>query len=363
MRPRPSLLLAVLAFLTAAALSSAEITKTLTIEHAPAGSGKIRIENLAGSMRVVPGEGDRIVAVATLHAESEELAAKVDFVEVPSEKGSTVLRVRYPVEEHSVFRYPGRGEEGVSILGISLGSESSAEYAGRRVKVGGSRGVLLYADVEVRLPRKSLDVTFRNVFGPLRAEGVEGTLAFDTAAGDVTLDRLEGRIVADTGSGDVRATSVEGSFDADTGSGDVALDRFRGEEIRCDTGSGDVKVSDASARRIEVDTGSGNVSVLASDIEGWSAETGSGDVRLEAAGSRARAIEADTGSGDVTVRLDPAAAFEAVAEQGHGDIRSGFADAQPILEGREVVGYRRGDGRIRVRVETGSGDFRIEPLR
>lgn len=42
---------------------------------------------------------------------------------------------------------------------------------------------------------------------------------------------------------------------------------------------------------------------------------------------------------------------------------SRFSDAQPIVHGKQVVGYRRGDGKIRIDVETGSGDVVIEPGR
>lgn len=363
MRRCLSLLAATVVFLAAATVSMAETTKTLTIEYAPTGAEKVQIENLAGTMRVVPGSGDKIVAVATLHAENEKLAATVDFVKVPSEKGRTVLRVGYPVEEHSTFRYPGHECGSASVLGIFGGSESNTEYAGRRVKVSGSKGVLLYADVEVRMPRGNVDATFRNVVGSLHGEGLEGTLMFDTACGNVTLDRLKGRIGADTGSGGITASSIGGSFSGDTGSGDITLDRFDGDDIHCDTGSGDVKVVGAVARRIAANTGSGDVSVLASDIEGLSADTGSGEIKLEASGTRLRSVEADTGSGDVKIYLPPKATFEAIADQGSGSIHNGFEDAQPIIKGREVIGYRRGDAQIRIRVDTGSGDLRLEALR
>jgi hypothetical protein len=40
-----------------------------------------------------------------------------------------------------------------------------------------------------------------------------------------------------------------------------------------------------------------------------------------------------------------------------------YKDAQPIVKGREVVGYRRGDSKIHIDVSTGSGDLEIAPLR
>ena len=50
-----------------------------------------------------------------------------------------------------------------------------------------------------------------------------------------------------------------------------------------------------------------------------------------------------------------------MADQGSGDLIMGFKDAQAIVRHKEVVGYRRGDARIRIDVDTGSGDLTIQP--
>jgi DUF4097 and DUF4098 domain-containing protein YvlB len=83
---------------------------------------------------------------------------------------------------------------------------------------------------------------------------------------------------------------------------------------------------------------------------------------LAATGNRLARVRVDTGSGDVRLRLPAGASFRAEADQGSGDLVCGFDDAQPIVERRTVVGYRRGDGRIAIDVDTGSGDLVIEPV-
>jgi DUF4097 and DUF4098 domain-containing protein YvlB len=136
---------------------------------------------------------------------------------------------------------------------------------------------------------------------------------------------------------------------------------FTGDRLSCDTGSGDVRLRGVDAHHVDVDTGSGEVSLedgLTDEVE---VDTGSGDVAIEVDGSRASHIAADTGSGSVRLRLGPEAAFEARADLGSGEIVSGYPDARPILRRREVIGYRRGDGRIRIQVDTGSGDLVLEP--
>ena len=50
------------------------------------------------------------------------------------------------------------------------------------------------------------------------------------------------------------------------------------------------------------------------------------------------------------------------ADQGSGDLVCRYDDARAIVEGRTVVGYTRGDGRIRITADTGSGDVIVAPV-
>ena len=88
---------------------------------------------------------------------------------------------------------------------------------------------------------------------------------------------------------------------------------------------------------------------------------GVGQLHARVEGSRLARVKADTGSGDVVLRLAPDASFEAHADQGSGDLQVLYKDAQPIVRRKEVVGYRRGDARTKIDVDTGSGDLTIEP--
>jgi DUF4097 and DUF4098 domain-containing protein YvlB len=349
---------------TAAPLTASESTKTLKIEMAP--SGEFAVENLAGTMRVSAGTGDKVVVTATVHGESSEVADELKLEQVVNEKGIPTLRVIYPTDKYSTFRYPGRdsGHNGSGwFSGWLGGSSTSTKYAGHKVKVSEGSGTLLYADVAVQLPRNSVEGTFRNIVGQIDGSGVEGTLKFDSGSGDITLNKLKGAISADTGSGDIKAEDVNGSFNGDTGSGDINLSNFESDMVKCDTGSGNVDIADGTAGKVDVDTGSGDVHVEDVDVEEVSADTGSGDVLLVTRGEKLRTAKADTGSGDVTMRLSAGASFEAMADIGSGDIVNHYSDAQPITKNREIIGYRRGDARTKIDVQTGSGDFVLEPAR
>jgi DUF4097 and DUF4098 domain-containing protein YvlB len=115
----------------------------------------------------------------------------------------------------------------------------------------------------------------------------------------------------------------------------------------------------ALARSVSADTGSGDVSLIDVDTESFQVDTGSGDVEMQASGVRLAEIKADTGSGDVNLKLGPDATFEAWADLG-GDILGHYAEGE-YLRRDGKLGYRRGDPRIRIEVDTGSGDLVIAP--
>jgi hypothetical protein len=324
-------------------------------------AGHFTVENLIGSMKVTTG-GDRITAVATIRAESEEIARRVEFEQVTDREGRPVLSLRYPYERSTTFRVPGSQP---GRRGWAFGDEGqgwNTEYGGRRhIRLSSRSGLRVEADVEVRVPARALDAMFRNVVGPIEGTALQGKVRLDTGSGDVTLRGGSGEIVADTGSGHVFAQDVEGRFNCDTGSGTCDVRGFKGDTLRCDTGSGEVLVSGARAGRVVLDTGSGEVRVTGSEAEDLSVDTGSGDVDIETSGTRLARVKADTGSGTIRLRLGADAEFEARADVGSGEIVNRYPDAQPIVRRDEVVGYRRGSGRTRIHVDTGSGDLVIEP--
>ena len=331
-----------------AGLAFSEATRSLRVSLAVDPASPFSVENLAGKMTVVAGDGDSVVAVATIHAESEELAAAMRFEQVTGNDGDPALRVRYPLDRHGTIRYPS-------------GGNTSVEYDGRRAKVSSTGGVLVYADVEVTVPRRAVSATFRNFVGSLAAEGVKGKVLLDTASGDIVVRSLEGTVKADSGSGDVRMEQIKGTLTCDTGSGSCQVSAFDGDALKLDSGSGTIRVSGATAATIHADTGSGSIRIERADTGEFVGDSGSGTIEFEAVGVRLARIKGDTGSGDIKLRLPATSSFELVADQGSGDLTCGFADAQPIVKKRMLVGYRRGDGRVSISLDTGSGDVSISP--
>jgi hypothetical protein len=340
-------------FLLVASPLRAESTRTLEAELAPSASGAFSLLNLAGAMTVVPASGPGLRVKATVHAESDELAASVTLSKTTGKDGEPMLLLNYPVDRTIRFRYPPRGQ----------GHDDGIEYSGHKVRISGTEGALVYADLVVEVPRGVKKGRLDTRAGAIDAERLDGDLRLETGSGAIRLSHSRGDLVGDTGSGDVTARGVQGSFRCDTGSGTCDVEDFEGDRLVCDTGSGPVLISRARVRALSVDTGSGRVRLERIEAEEIGADTGSGPVDLEAFGSRLRRVSADTGNGSVRVRLPSDAGFDARASLGSGELLCRFEDAERIVKRREVVGCRRGDGRIAIKVDTGNGGLVIEPMR
>jgi Putative adhesin len=341
------------AFLLAAGPLRADSTRMLEAELTPSATGAFSFLNLAGTMTVVSAAGSIVRVRATVHAESDELAASVTVTKTTGKDGEPLLLFQYPVERFDRFRYPPRGP----------GPDHGALYAGRKVRISGTEGALVYADLVVEVPNGVKKGRLETRAGAIDAEKLDGDLRLETGSGAIRLSHSRGDLVADTGSGDVTARGVQGTFRCDTGSGQCLVEDFEGDLIVCDTGSGPVLVSRARVGTLSVDTGSGRVRLEGIEAEEVRADTGSGPVDVEAFGIRLRRVTADTGNGTVRVRLARDAGFDARASLGSGELLCSFEDAERIVKRREVVGCRRGDGRIAIKVDTGNGGLVIEPMK
>ena len=344
----------------APAAKGEEVVRTIRADLSalPAGA-PFAVENLVGTLRVREADVPSVTAVATVYAESQALADAVRFEPVPGEPST--LRVRYPYDRISTFRYrePGSHDDG---LWLSFSSSSSYSYDGRTVKVNPGHGTRIHAEVEIQVPRGETAGRFKNLVGLIEAEELRGRLRFEVASADLRLARLEGSLELEGSSGDIRARDVKGTWTSDFSSGDVRLDGFEGESLELHASSGDFAIRNVKAAKIVTETNSGDVRLLDADVEEFTAEATSGDIELEDVGARLKSVDVTTSSGDVTLRLPSDASFDASARQSSGDMSVGFRDGVSVEKHDSLVGYRRGDHGTRIRVRTSSGDFSISPI-
>lgn len=385
--------LAVLGVVAAACPLAAEPQSRAFRQSFTVGSGaaQLRLDNLAGRVELVAGQGGEVVVEATVHAEgssaeeTRQLLEGMKWVRARDSKGREEWALSYPVGRYHSFHYPrgyqGHEKEESSFWQLFVDGHSSTTYRGERVRIYSSRrsaAPTLYADLRISIP-PGANVAVRDVVGAVRGGSLEGSLTVDTGSGSIDLASFAGRLELDTGSGDVHVGSCRGETSIDTGSGDVVVRQLVGNgkvdtgsgdvkvekvaagKLSIDTGSGEVTVRDGMVGQLKADTGSGEVRVLGVEIEELVADTGSGEVTIRTSLANARRLTVKTGSGDVRITAGAAASFDVSSDQGSGELRVGYPDATLRRAGRKVVGAHRGDGRTLIRVATGSGDCMIGP--
>jgi hypothetical protein len=342
-----------------AALSASETVRTVRAELSAADAGHFAVENLLGTMRIAPGTGPGVEVVATVHAETAELADAVRLERVDNGSASATLRVRYPYEKVSTFRYREPSSTDGGFFGWS--SSESYDYDGHHVRVNRGKGTWLHADVEVRVPSGAIQASFSNLVGQVDADSLHGQLRFHVASADMRLRRLEGAISLEGSSGDIRARDIKGTWTSDFSSGDCDLAGFDGDTISLHTTSGDADLRQVKAKRAEFESTSGDLRLSDADLQELQAEASSGDVSFEATGTGLREVGIRTSSGDVSLRLPSSLSFDVEADQSSGDMDVRFTDGTEKSHRDRVIGYSRGTGGARIHVRTSSGDLTVSP--
>jgi hypothetical protein len=363
MSSRPLRFLGIAVLAVSAPFARAEVSKTLRAHLTGVAGREFAVENLLGTMWVTAGSPADVdvMVVATIHAESDELASAVRLEEVRGERGIPTLRIRYPATRRTL-RYIDADHRHQDWPGLlSFGDAEGTHYDGRTYRVSTRRGELLYADVEVRVPPRMAAATFRELAGRLEAEGLQGKLAFRVNSADLRLTRLRGEIDLAGSSGDTRASDISGSWRSDFSSGDCEVSRLEGASATFHTSSGDVIARSVVAEHVSVETSSGDYSFQDSDVQEIQTESSSGDLTIDSRGNRLERVRIESSSGDVRLTLPGDASFHAVADQSSGDMRVGFDDGQRGYRREELVSFRRGTGGADIRVSTSSGDFTINP--
>jgi DUF4097 and DUF4098 domain-containing protein YvlB len=217
-------------------------------------------------------------------------------------------------------------------------------------------GVEAAADLRITVPRGQTVAVYLGV-GRASVSNVDGRLRVDVSSADVTAERTKGQLIIDTGSGEVTVTDAEGDVSLDTGSGSVSATRIKGTRLNIDTGSGDVTATDVDATDVNIDTGSGGVDLRGGKARTLRVDTGSGDVDVRLL-APCDEIDIDTGSGSVTLAVPEGLSAQVEIETGSGGIDLGFPVQVRRLESDHIVGTI-GDGRGRLRIDTGSGSVKL----
>ncbi len=324
---------------------------------------ELLLTNLIGEIHLEGAQGSAFEVEIQVRGKD----ASEDLIRIETEEGHRAsVQIRFPTDEECDYVYPemGRGSN-TTFSPRERGEESSiwkrlfgwGKGACRRIHVAGrGRGLQVWADVTIKVPRESSVCVYHGV-GAIVAKQIEGNLDLDSCSGPISAHGIDGDLAVDTGSGGVDVCQVTGDVKIDTGSGSVEVADCSGATISVDTGSGSVKGDRIDCRQLDIDTGSGSVRARAIRADGARIDTGSGSVRLELERMGDGRFEVDTGSGSIDLRLPPEVSARISADTGSGTITANVEDIH--IRKSDDVSFRIGDGDTYVRLDTGSGSIHI----
>ena len=343
------------ALLVGALTAFAATAAAQTSRHNVSGDS-VAIYNLVGDIRIEGGTGKAVTVEVTRQGRDAEQLR----VESGPIRGRESLRVIYP-DDDIVIPSSGGGWWNTELKVREDGTfgDGGRGYprTGRAVRIKSrGDGVEASANIRITVPKGQKVAVYLGV-GRAAVSNVDGKLRVDGASADVTAERTKGELDIDTGSGEVTVTDAEGDVNLDTGSGDVSATRVRGTRLNIDTGSGEVNATDIEATDVNIDTGSGSVDLHNAKARVLRVDTGSGDVEVRLL-APCDEIEIDTGSGSVTLAVPEGLSAQVEIETGSGGIDLGFPVSVRRLESDHVIGTI-GDGKGRLRIDTGSGSVRL----
>src|SRR5262249_34609533 len=309
--------------------------------------------NLAGRVRVQAATGTQVTVDITRGGRD---ASKLKL-ETGDVRGWSALRVVYPSDRIVYPEWQSRGRTQIHVNADGTFDDDSNWRDRDRVEIRSSGdGLEAHADMTIGVPKGQRIYVHWGV-GDATVRNVDGDLRVSVASATVTSEHTRGRLSLDTGSGSVSVTDAQGEVKLDTGSGGVTVDGVKSETLDIDTGSGSVRGQNIDAKMLKVDVGSGGVSLERINAGRVTVDAGSGRTVLGFT-QPVEDIAIDAASGGVTLRLPPAQGGDGDIETGSGGIDSDFA-VQPTRLARNHLRGQIGDGKARIRIESGSGTVRL----
>jgi DUF4097 and DUF4098 domain-containing protein YvlB len=316
---------------------------------------RVAIYNLAGRLRVQAATGsDVVVDVTRGGADAGRLSLATGDV-----RGWQSLRVIYPADRvvYSDMR-SARSRTTIRVNDDGTFDDSDRDSFGRhRVDIVGSgSGLDAHADLVVSVPRGQ-HIALHLGAGDATVSNVDGDIRVSVAAATVDASHTRGRLTLDTGSGEVTVSDAQGEVVLDTGSGSVRVNGVQGDALDVDTGSGSVEGADVDVKELVANVGSGGIRLGRVKATRVKVNAGSGGMDLGFL-SVLDELAIETGSGGATVRLPETQTGDVDIQTGSGGIETDFA-VQTTRVARDHLRGNIGDGRGRIRIQSGSGRVRL----
>jgi lia operon protein LiaG len=311
----------------------------------------VSVYNLVGRLRAIAGTGaDVTVEITRGGADRSRIR-----IESGPIRGRETLRIVYPSDD---IVYPEMRRTRTTMSVNEDGTFGNGDDWRRdRVTIRGSgTGLEAFADLVVSIP-KGQRIDLNLAVGRVEVVNVDGDIMIDVSTADVDVNGAKGTLSLDTGAGHVTVRNVTGDLNVDAGSGGIRVEKVTGDVLVLDTGSGSVEAHDLTVKKFRADVGSGGVRVTALKSPDISIEAGSGSAYVEVLSAIER-MSVESGSGGVTVRAPANLGAEIDAQTGSGGFSSDFEILSRRFGRRHVEGTI-GDGKGRIRLESGSGSIRL----
>lgn len=345
--------------------------KTLSFEGEVPSGGAVTVDNLLGSVRIVPGtEPGKLRVVAHVVAEAktpEEAESLVESIRLVHRTESKAVRVHvaFPVDRIAAYRRPKAGVKGwvTRWAGSMMRGSSEVEYDGRAVRVGNDRkatGLAVYLTVTLPYDVQS---SIKQIVGPIEGRALRGQIGLETVDGDILAERCFGKLAVTSDRGAIRVLAFQGdTLGVETVAGTMELLNVRAGRVQLRTADGAIGGSGVTADRLHIESTSGAVKLGAVEPKTAQVQTDSGTVDLATNLKTLRELRIETATGDVTLRVGALAHFDLTAETKSGEVKMlGGVTLDVTEQEGQVSRLQQGQGGPEVRVSALAGSVTVRP--
>ncbi len=283
-----------------------EVTKRLIRAFPVKGEQTLRIQNLAGRVELVPGDGPTVGVEATVRvgdlaaAELNRLIDSIRWVEAPGEDAEPRWGLAFPTEDYPTVRYPVSGE--------TKTDSDTVRYLGREVRISNRRGdgtPSVEFDLRVSLP-PGVRVAIDNAVGPIDGESVDSPLRLSTRHGVIKLGHVRASVEAKSMHGDVLISELGSNAVVYTDHGDIVLSRVTEGHAALSTGSGHCRIAQLPGSGFRLQYSGTRPLELVGDVASRvSALSGGRRTEFLARGTGGPSITVTSDTGDTVIETGP----------------------------------------------------------
>ncbi len=270
------------------------------------GEETLCIQNLAGRVELVPGDGsevrvEAIVRVGDLaEAELTRLIDSIRWVEAPTEDAGPRWGLSFPTEDYPTVRYPVAGETKVNL--------DTVRYLDREIRISSRRAEATPSvefDLRISLP-PGVRVAVDNAVGPIDGDSVASPLRLSTRHGVIKLGNVRASIDATSEFGDVLISRSDADAVVHTGRGGIELSRVTRGHVTLSTRTGHCRIARLPETGFKLQySGARPIDVVGGDVMRISSGSGGRRNELLSRGTGGPSIAVTSGTGDTVVETGP----------------------------------------------------------